>query len=73
MHVDDPEYDHYRDVAELPPHRLAEMRRFFLDYKAPEDKAVDVDEIRGREGAERVSRDAVRLYRERILPALGAR
>jgi inorganic pyrophosphatase len=73
VHVDDPEYSHYRDVSELPPHRLAEMRRFFLDYKVLEDKAVDVEHIRGRVDAEQVIREAARLYRERILPGLGRR
>src|SRR5438309_1530095 len=33
VHVDDPEYVDYRDVSELPPHRLRELQRFFLDYK----------------------------------------
>jgi inorganic pyrophosphatase len=70
VHVDDPEYAHYRDVSELPPHRLLEMQRFFLDYKVLEHKVVDVDQIRGRVDAERVVRDAVQLYRERILPSL---
>ncbi|HET8579141.1 MAG TPA: inorganic diphosphatase [Methylomirabilota bacterium] len=73
VHVDDPEFDHYRDVGELPPHRLAEMRRFFIDYKALEEKAVEVGEIRGRGDAEAAIREAVRLYRERIRPALGSR
>jgi inorganic pyrophosphatase len=71
--VDDPEYAHYRDVSELPPHRLKEMQRFFLDYKVLEDKAVDIDQIRGRVDAENVIRDAVRLYREKILPGLPPR
>ena len=70
VHVDDPEYAHYRDVSELPPHRLKEMQRFFLDYKVLENKAVDIDHIRGRVDAENVIRDAVRLYREKILPGL---
>jgi inorganic pyrophosphatase len=70
IHVDDPEYAHYRDIAELPPHRLRELERFFLDYKVLEDKVVNVDELRGRQDAERVIRAAVRLYRERILPTL---
>ena len=29
--ADDPEFRHYRDIKELPPHRLAEIRRFFED------------------------------------------
>jgi inorganic pyrophosphatase len=29
--ADDPEYRHYKDIKELPPHRLAEIRRFFED------------------------------------------
>jgi inorganic pyrophosphatase len=29
--ADDPEYRHYNDIKELPPHRLAEIRRFFED------------------------------------------
>jgi inorganic pyrophosphatase len=68
VHVDDPEYAHYRDVAELPPHRLKEMQRFFLDYKVLEHKAVDVDQIRGAAAAVAVIRDAIRLYRERVAP-----
>jgi len=71
VHVDDPEYAHYRDVAELPPHRLREMQRFFLDYKVLENKAVDVDRIQGWAAAEQVIRDAVRLYRDRIAPSAG--
>jgi inorganic pyrophosphatase len=70
IHVDDPEYEHYRDIAELPPHRLRELERFFLDYKALEDKVVNVDQFRGRADAERTIRDAMRLYRDHILPTL---
>ncbi|MQL87305.1 hypothetical protein Taro_019841 [Colocasia esculenta] len=29
--ADDPEYRHYTDIKELPPHRLQEIRRFFED------------------------------------------
>ena len=68
VHVDDPEYDHYGDISELAPHRLRELERFFLDYKILENKSVNVEHLRGRIDAERVIRDAVRLYRERIRP-----
>jgi inorganic pyrophosphatase len=72
VHVDDPEYAHYRDASELPPHRLKEIQRFFLDYKVLENKVVDVEDIRGRPDAERVIRDAMRLYDSQILPGLKA-
>jgi len=29
--ADDPEFRHYTSLKELPPHRLAEIRRFFED------------------------------------------
>ena len=63
VHVDDPEYAHYTDIAELPPHRLRELERFFLDYKVLEDKTVEVDRFRGHAEAERVVRAAAQLYR----------
>jgi inorganic pyrophosphatase len=49
---------------------LKEMQRFFLDYKVLEDKSVDIDDLRGRIDAEHVIRDAIRLYRTRIVPGL---
>ncbi|KAL9270284.1 Soluble inorganic pyrophosphatase 4-like protein [Drosera capensis] len=33
--ADDPEYRHFNDIKELPPHRLAEIRRFFEDCHWP--------------------------------------
>jgi inorganic pyrophosphatase len=70
IHVDDPEYAFYGDIAELPPHRLRELERFFLDYKALENKVVTVDAMRGHAEAERVVRAAARLYAERVRPTL---
>jgi inorganic pyrophosphatase len=70
VHVDDPEYEHFRDVSELPPHRLEEMQRFFLDYKVLERKRVDVEDMRGRRDAEVVIREAMERYRTRVLPTL---
>jgi len=50
IHADDPEYAHYRDISELPPHRLVEVERFFLDYKVLEHKTGGCreDDPRGR-------------------------
>jgi inorganic pyrophosphatase len=62
VHVDDPEYDSYHELTNLPPHRLRELRRFFLDYKQLEDKEVVVEDFQGAEGANAVLRDAIALY-----------
>jgi|SRR5690242_13029490 len=66
VHADDPEYAEYHDIGELTGHRLKELQRFFIDYKALENKTVNVGDLRGRADAERTIVDAARLYRERI-------
>jgi inorganic pyrophosphatase len=38
VHADDPEYNHYNDISELPSHKIKELERFFLDYKKLEKK-----------------------------------
>jgi inorganic pyrophosphatase len=65
VHIDDPQYAHYRDVAGLPPHVLDEVKRFFLDYKVLEHKQVIIEKMLGHADAERVILEAVRLYAAR--------
>jgi inorganic pyrophosphatase len=65
VHVDDPQFAHYRDIAELPPHVLSEVKRFFLDYKVLEEKDVVIEALRGHVEAELCIMEAVRLYADR--------
>jgi inorganic pyrophosphatase len=64
VHVDDPQFAHFRDISELPKHTLAELERFFLDYKTLERKQVAIEALRGRADAEAVVEAAIRLYAE---------
>ena len=64
--VGDPEYSYYHDISDLPPHRSAELRRFFIDYKALEDGKVQVGRMRGREAAHKVIAAAVKLYQKQF-------
>lgn len=61
--IDDPEYASYRDIAQLPPHRLRELQRFFLDYKVLEGKEVIVDAPLGAVQAVDILREAINLYK----------
>lgn len=38
IHTHDPEFKMITDVSQLPPHRLAEIKSFFEDYKKNEHK-----------------------------------
>jgi inorganic pyrophosphatase len=58
----DPEYNVFREAKELPPHRLAMLRRFFQDYKMLEGKAVEVDELQPVEQALPVIEAALARY-----------
>lgn len=58
----DPEYDHYHEATEMPPHKLAMLKRFFIDYKTLEGKAVEVDEIQPAAAAYPVIEDALARY-----------
>lgn len=64
VHVNDPEYNSYRDVHQLPSHRLAVIKRFFEDYKSLEHKKVVVDDILPVEYAYPVIEQSLSVYRK---------
>lgn len=47
----DPNYNEYKDISELPAHIFDEMRHFFSVYKSLEGKETVVDEVQGKECA----------------------
>lgn len=58
----DPTYNTYRDIAELPSHLFEEMSHFFSVYKALEGKETAVDEVEGVEKAVEVIQAAIDNY-----------
>jgi inorganic pyrophosphatase len=60
--VDDPEFNSFHDAAELPPHRLMMLRRFFQDYKLLEGKSVEVDEIQSAATALPIIEESLQRY-----------
>ena len=60
----DPTYNHYNDISELPSHIFDEMSHFFTVYKNLEHKQTAVNEVMGREKAIEIIQKAIRDYIE---------
>jgi len=68
VHMDDPAYNQYSHIREVPQHLLAELKRFFEDYKTLERKSVEVDELLGPYEAAKILRSSIEMYKKDILP-----
>jgi inorganic pyrophosphatase len=60
--INDPEFNVFREASELPPHRLAMLRRFFQDYKQLEGKSVEVEDFQSAGTAIPVIEDSLERY-----------
>ncbi len=60
----DPTYNHYNDISELPSHIFDEMSHFFTVYKNLENKQTAVNEVMGREKAVEIIEKAIGDYIE---------
>ena len=65
VHIHDPAFSDYRTMDDLPHHIVAEMRRFFEDYKVLEGKIVEVGEQLTRLQVLDTVRTGKALYEER--------
>lgn len=66
VHAHDPEYNHYSSINELPPHRMAEVKNFFEDYKTLENKVVVVEEFLHRDDAIKILNRAMSDYNSKF-------
>ena len=63
---EDPTYNTYRDIGELPSHIFTEMSHFFSVYKNLEGKETVVDELRGSDAAKEVIQKCLDAYIEKF-------
>ncbi|MBR3631067.1 MAG: inorganic diphosphatase [Oscillospiraceae bacterium] len=61
---DDPNYNTYHSIDELPPHVFAEMTHFFRVYKELENKTTAVNEVEGLESAKEIIKADIERYIE---------
>ena len=60
----DPNYNNYKNIDDLPAHIFEEMRHFFTVYKNLEHKETAVNEVSARESAVKIIAQAIDSYVE---------
>lgn len=58
----DPTYNTYKDISQIPKHIFEEMTHFFKVYKELEGKDTDVDEVKNSDEAKAVIEKAIDSY-----------
>jgi len=69
---DDPFYNVYNDVKDIPPHIFDEIKHFFTVYKSLEGKDTAVSVVDGREKAIQIIKDCMQAYKTEIEPKVKA-
>lgn len=62
----DPMYNSYKSIDELPQHIYEEMKHFFSVYKTLEGKKTLVDECLGRDAAVKIVEDSIENYKKSL-------
>jgi inorganic pyrophosphatase len=59
----DPSVNHIKNVDELPPHFIAELKNYFEQYKVLENKKVEIDNFQDKETARKIINSAIDFYK----------
>ena len=68
----DPFYNEYKDISEIPDHIMEEIKHFFSVYKTLENKSTAVDVVKGREEAKEIIANCIKAYHNLIEPKVKA-
>ena len=68
----DPFYNCYTDISQVPEHIMDEIKHFFTVYKTLEGKSTWVDQVKGVEEAQRIIQECIRAYHNLIEPKVKA-
>jgi len=64
--LNDPSYNMYKNISDLPQHIFDEMAHFFTVYKALEGKDTAVDKVEEKSVAQYIIKKAIRFYKEKF-------
>ena len=62
----DPGVNYLTDVNDLPRHFIAVLKNYFEQYKALENKKVEIDEFQDKEAAYKIIMQAIGFYKTKI-------
>ncbi|NMA95370.1 MAG: inorganic diphosphatase [Clostridiales bacterium] len=62
--INDPSFNTYKDIHELPPHIMDEFSHFFARYKELEDKETSVQKVLGREASIEIVEKSIKRYKK---------
>jgi inorganic pyrophosphatase len=62
--TDDPSVNHIKDIHELPPHFISELKNFFEEYKKLENKSVLVENFMDKRTAIQILKESIDLYNQ---------
>lgn len=62
----DPSYNTYSDISQLPMHIFEEMAHFFKVYKSLENKETAVDEVQDAAKAIEIVHSCIKNYKEKF-------
>lgn len=68
----DPFYNEYKDIKDIPDHVMEEIKHFFSVYKTLEGKSTAIDQVRGRDEAIKIIQDCIKTYHNQIEPKIKA-
>ncbi len=66
----DPFYNEYGDISELPDHIMAEIKHFFEVYKTLEGKATAVGVFKNAKAAKQIILESMEAYKAKIEPKI---
>lgn len=62
----DPSVNHISSIEDMPRHFINELRNYFEQYKALENKQVQIEEFQNKEIAYQIITEAIDLYKEKF-------
>lgn len=66
--LDDPFYNHFNDITDIPSHIMEEIRHFFTVYKSLEGKDTVVEKVLNKERAMQIIDECLVAYKDKIEP-----